>query len=125
MHDQDLHALAAPIETDVAVTPAPGGRPGVYLQAIMALRPGEHYVYNRQLPGTVRLCDLKDELTKVRNNLKGTAGGAIKRAAEKTGLRYNQSTGEMITGDGRVVVYSLITCNGASNDGSRANHAPS
>ena len=116
MHDQDLHALAAPIETDVAVIPATGGRPGVYLQSIMALRPGEHYVYNRQLPGTVRLCDLKDELTKVRNNLKGTAGGAIKRAAEKTGLRYNQSTGEMITGDGRVVVYSLITCNGASND---------
>ena len=42
--------------------------------------------------------------------------GAIKRAAEKTGLRYNQSTGEMVTGDGRVVVYSLITCNGASNE---------
>ena len=34
MHDQDLHALAAPIKTDVAVIPAPGGRPGVYLQSL-------------------------------------------------------------------------------------------
>ena len=109
MHDQDLHALAAPIETDVAVTPATGGRPGVYLQAIVALRPGEHYVYNRQLPGTVRLCDLKDEIAKARTNIKGSVGAALKRAAEKTGLSYSQATGDLLS-DGRVIVYSIITC---------------
>lgn len=116
MHDRDLHDLTAPIESDVDVTPAMGGRPGQHMTAILSLKPGDLHYITRQLEGTVRLCDLKDELTKVRNNLKGTAGGAIKRAAEKTGLRYNQSTGEMITGDGRVVVYSLITCNGVSNE---------
>lgn len=113
MHDQDLHALAAPIETDVDVVPATGGRPGAYLQAIVALRPGEHYVYNRQLPGTVRLCDLKDEIAKVRTNIKGAVGGAIKRASEKTGLSYSQSTGDMLS-DGRVIVYSIVTCNEAA-----------
>ena len=115
MHDQDLHALAAPIETDVAVTPAPGGRPGSYLQSIVALRPGEHYVYNRQLPGTVRLCDLKDEIAKARTNIKGSVGAALKRAAEKTGHSYSQATGDLLS-DGRVIVYSIITCNGASNE---------
>ena len=116
MPNQDLHDLTAPIESDVDVTPSTGGRPGKHMTAILGLNPGELHYITRQLDGTVRLCDLKDELSKVRYNLKCTAGGAIKRAAEKTGLRYNQSTGEMITGDGRVVVYSLITCNGASND---------
>ena len=115
MHDRDLHDLTAPIESDVDVTPAMGGRPGPHMTAILSLKPGDLHYITRQLEGTVRLCDLKDELSKARYNLKCTAGGAIKRAAEKTGLRYNQSTGEMITGDCRVVVYSLITCNGASN----------
>ena len=113
MHDQDLHALAAPIETDVAVIPAPGGRPGVYLQSIMSLRPGEHYVYNRQLPGTVRLCDLKDEIAKARTNIKGSVGAALKRASEKTGLSYSQATGDLLS-DGRVIVYSIITCSEVS-----------
>lgn len=112
MLDQDIHDLTAPIESDVTVTPASGGRPSVYLQAIVALRPGEHYVYNRQLPGTVRLCDLKDEIAKARTNIKGTVGGAIKRAGEKTGLSYSQATGDMLS-DGRVIVYSIITCSEA------------
>lgn len=109
MHDQDLHDLTAPIETDVAVTPAAGGRPGAYLQAIVSLRPGEHYVYNRQLPGTIRLCDLKDEIAKARTNIKGSVGAALKRASEKTGLSYSQATGDLLS-DGRVIVYSIITC---------------
>lgn len=113
---QDIHDLTAPIERDVAVTPSKGGRPGPNMAAILNLKPGELHYITRQLDGTIRLCDLKDELTKARNNLKAAAGGSMTRASEKTGLRYSQSTGEMITGDGRVVVYSLITCHGESDD---------
>lgn len=116
MLNQDVHDLTVPIENDVQVERAPGGRAGQHVPAILALKPGDRYFYNRQLPGTLRLCDLKDEIAKTRNNIKGSAVGALKRAAETTGLHYSQSTGEMITADGRVIVYSMITCSEASDD---------
>jgi hypothetical protein len=116
MLNQDVHDLTVPIESDVEVAPAQGGRPGLHVPAVIALKPGESYFYNRPLPGTVRLCDLKDEIAKTRIAIKGAAGSAIKRASDMTGLRYSQSTGEMITTDGRVVVYSMITCSEARDD---------